>query len=157
MVKILTDKMKIKSLGYRVIDEENGITIELIPKNEDATHELINKFFESFQVLRVESQKAQDRVGKKLSRKSKPEKQKPKRDIPYPAQRRIRELTELMEEFTISDIGDLFEKEGYNRKKIVDNAYHDIIDLLKKNKIISIESTKPKKYRIISRDTGDLV
>lgn len=52
--------------------------------------------------------------------------------------------------------GDLFEKEGYNRKKIMENAYHDIYNMIEKNKIIYLENTKPKKYRIVSRDTSDL-
>ncbi len=76
--------------------------------------------------------------------------------IPTPLERRIKELTDLPEEFSLSDIGDLFEKEGYNKKKIINNAHHDINNLMDKNKISYIEGTIPKKYRIVSRDTSDL-
>jgi hypothetical protein len=158
MVKILTDKMKIKSLGYKVIDEDSGIVFELIPKTEDATQELVKKFFESFQILKMETQKAEPlKEEKKTPRKPKSEKPKPeKKAIPNPAQRQIKELTDLPEEFTLGDIGDLFEKEGHDRKKIMRNAYHDIDALLEKNKISYMDGTKPKKYRILSRDTSDL-
>ncbi len=44
--------------------------------------------------------------------KPKPE----KKSIPNPSERQTRELTDLPEEFVIADIGDLFEKEGYDRK-----------------------------------------
>lgn len=44
-------------------------------------------------------------------------------------------------------IGDLFENKGYDKKKIIDNAYHDINYLIKNQKIEQIEATKPKKYR----------
>jgi hypothetical protein len=67
-----------------------------------------------------------------------------------------KELTDLPEEFVIADIGDLFEKEGYDRKKIIENVYHDIYHLIEKNKIIYLEGTKPKRHRIVSRDTSDL-
>jgi len=158
MVKTLTDKMKIKPLGYKVIDEDSGIEFELIPKTEEATHELINKFFGSFQILKVETQKVKlSKEEKKPPRKPKPRATKPeKKAIPQPAQRQIKELTDLPEEFTLGDIGDLFEKEGHDRKKIMRNAYHDIDALLEKNKIYYMDGTKPKKYRIISRDTRDL-
>jgi uncharacterized protein YfkK (UPF0435 family) len=79
-----------------------------------------------------------------------------KKSIPNPMERQTKELTDLPEEFGIADIADLFEKEGYDRKKIKENAYHDIYDMIKKNKIISIEGARPKKYRIVSRDTSDL-
>ncbi len=49
--------MKIKSLGYKIIDEESGIIIELIPKTEEVTQDIVEKFFDSFQVLKVEPQK----------------------------------------------------------------------------------------------------
>jgi hypothetical protein len=39
--------MKIKSLGYKVTDEESGIVFELIPKTEEATQELVEKFLNS--------------------------------------------------------------------------------------------------------------
>ncbi|MBU4223345.1 MAG: hypothetical protein KKA10_17280 [Euryarchaeota archaeon] len=38
----------------------------------------------------------------------------------------------------------------------LENAYHDIYNMMEKNKIIYLENTKPKKYKIISRDTSDL-
>ncbi len=150
--------MKIKPLGYKVTDEESGIVFEIIPKTEEATQELVNKFFESFQILKVETQKIKPlKEEKKPAKKTKPGTPKPeKKAIPQIAERQIKELSELPEEFTLGDIGDLFEKHGYNRKKIVSNAYHDINNLLKKNKIIYLESTKPKKYRIVSRDLSDL-
>lgn len=155
----MTDKMKIKPLGYKVIDEESGIVFELIPKTEDGTQEFVKKFFDSFQILKVETQKVEllKEEGKKTSKK--PRYKRPKSEteaIPNPMQRRIKELTDLPEEFTLTEIGDLFEKEGHDRKKIMRNAYHDIDKLLDKNKIIYIEGTKPKKYKIVSRDTSDL-
>ncbi len=152
------DKMKIKSLGYEVIDEDSGIVFELIPKTEEATQELIEKFFGSFTVLKVETPKAGVlRKEKKPSKKPKHVRLKPeKKGIPGPLERQIKELTELSEEFVIADMGDLFEKEGYDRKKIIENAYHDIYNMIEKNKIIYLEGTKPKKYRIVSRDTSDL-
>ncbi len=158
MVNTLTDKMKIKPLGYKVTDEESGTVFEIIPKTEEATQELVNKFFESFQILKVETLKLKSlKEEKKPPKKTKSERPKPeKKAIPQSAERQIKELSELPEEFTLSDIGDLFEKDGYNRKKIVSNAYHDINNLLNKNKIIYLESTKPKKYRIVSRDISDL-
>ncbi len=150
--------MKIKSLGYKVIDEESGIVFELIPKTEEATEELVEKFFDSFQVLKVEAPKVEHlREEKNPPKKRKYVRPKPeKKGIPSPLERQNKELTDLPEEFVIGDIGDLFEKEGYDRKKIIENAYHDIDNLIDKNKIIYSEGTKPKKYRIISRDTSDL-
>ncbi len=150
--------MKIKPLGYKVIDERSGTVIEIIPKTEEATQELVNKFFESFLILKVETQKIKPlKEEKKPAKKTRPGIPKPeKKAIPQIAERQIKELSELPEEFTLSDIGDLFEKGGYNRKKIVSNAYHDINNLLNKNKIIYLEGTKPKKYRIVSRDLSDL-
>ncbi len=161
--------MKIKSLGFKVTDEESGIVFELIPKTEEATQQLVEKFFDSFQVLKVETTKVEllkeeEKPPKKrkyvrLKRekitnfvKPKPE----KKSIPNPLERQTKELTDLPEEFAIADIADLFEKEGYDRKKIKENAYHDIYSLVEKNKIISIEGARPKKYKIISRDTSDL-
>jgi hypothetical protein len=47
--------MKIKSLGYKVTDEESGIVFELISKTEEANQELVEKFFGSFQVLKAET------------------------------------------------------------------------------------------------------
>ncbi len=150
--------MKIKSLGYKIIDEESGIVIELIPKTEEATQDLVEKFFDSFQILKVETPKVEPvKEEKKPAKKPRIKRPKPeKKAIPDPVQRQIKELTDLPEEFTIGDIGDLFEKDGYNRKKIIDNAYHDIDNLIDKNKIIHMEGTKPKKYKIVSRDTSDL-
>jgi hypothetical protein len=150
--------MKIKSLGYKVTDEESGIVFELIPKTEEATQELVEKFFGSFQVLKVETPKVELlREENKPHKKPKFLKPKPdKKGIPNPLERRTKELTDLPEEFVIADIGDLFEKEGCDRKKIIENAYHDIDKLIDENKIINLEGTKPKKYRIVSRDTSDL-
>ncbi len=161
--------MEIKSLGFKVTDEESGIVFELIPKTEEATQELVEKFFGSFQVLKVETPRVEVLREKKKSPKKpkyvrlKPEKirklvkPKPERKgIPNPLERQIKELTDLPEEFVIADMGDLFEKEGYDRKKIIENAYHDIYNLIDKNKIIYLEGTKPKKYKIVSRDSSDL-
>ena len=161
--------MKIKSLGYKVIDEESGIVFELMSKTEEATQELVEKFFDSFQVLKAETPKVEllrkekkplkkPKVVKPKSEKiTKFVKPKPeKKGVPNPLERQTKELADLPEEFTIGDIGDLFAKEGYERKKIIENAYHDIYNLIEKNKIIYLEGTKPKKYKIISRDTSDM-
>ena len=162
--------MKIKSLGFKVTDEESGLVFELIPKTEAATQELVEKFFDSFQVLKVEAPKVEtpkvellreekkptERSGK-LAKKPKFVQPKPeKKGIPTPVERQSKELADLPEEFVIADIGELFEKEGYDKKKILENAYHDIYGMIKKNKIIYLEGTKPKTYKIISRDTSDL-
>jgi len=154
----LSNKMKIKPLGYRIIDEESGMIFEVIPKTKEATQEFVEEFFDSFKILKVETSKIEPlREEKKPPRKPKSKRPKSeKKVIPNPVQRHIKELTDLPEEFTIGDIGDLFEKDGYDRKKIIDNSYHDINDLIDKNKIIYIEGTKPKKYKIVSRDTSDL-
>ena len=150
--------MKIKSLGYKVIDEDSGIEFELMPKTEEATQELVQKFFDSFQVLKVETPKVELlRKEKKQPKKPKLLKPKPeKKSIPNPVERQTKEITDLPEEFVIADIGDLFKKEGYDRKKIIENAYHDIDNLIEKNKIIYLDGTKPKKYKIVSRDISDL-
>ena len=161
--------MKIKSLGFKVTDEDTGIELELIPKTAEGTQELVEKFFESFQVLKVEAPKwellkEEEKPPKKrkyvrLKRekitnfvKPKPE----KKSIPKALERHTKELSDLPEEFVIADIIDLFEKEGYDRKKILSNAYHDIDNLIEKNKILYMDGTRPKKYRIVSRDTSDL-
>ncbi len=152
-----SDKMKIKSLGYKVIDEESGIVFELIPKTEEATQELVEKFFDSFQVLKAETPKVELLREKKTPKKPKVVKPKSeKKGIPNPLERQTKELADLPEEFVIADIGDLFKKEGYDRKKIIENAYHDIDNLIEKNKIIYLDGTKPKKYKIVSRDISDL-
>lgn len=160
--------MKIKSLGFKVTDEESGIVFELIPKTEEATQELVEKFFDSFQVLKVETPKVEPlKEEKKPPKKPKFVKPKPekikyarakaeKKSLPNPLERHTKELTDLPEEFAISDIADLFEKEGFDRKKIMENSYHDIYKMIEKNKIIDIEGTRPKKYKIVSRDTSDL-
>lgn len=166
--------MKIKLLGFKVTDEESGIMFELIPKTEEANQELVEKFFSSFQVLKVETQKVEplkeERIKDTLQIKGtkgtskpkgdkKPKTVKPKHEkkgIPNPLARQTKELTDLPEEFVIADIVDLFQKEGYDKKKIGENAYHDIYYLIKKNKIIYLDGTKPKKYKIVSRDTIDL-
>lgn len=154
----MSNKMKIKPLGYKIIDEESGMIFEVIPKTKEATQEFVEKFFDSFKILKVETSKFEPlREEKKPPRKPKSKRQKPeKKVLPNPEQRQIKELNDLPEEFTIGDIGDLFEKDGYDRKKIMDNSYHDINDLTDKKKIIHIEGTKPKKYKIVSRDTSDL-
>ncbi len=157
----MSNKMKIKPLGYKIIDEESGMVFELIPKTKEATQESVEQFFQNFQISKVETKEVkqlrEEKKEKKPSRKLKSKRSKPeKKSIPNPVQRKIKELTDLPEEFTIGDIGDLFEKDGYNRKKIIDNSYHDIDKLIDKNKIIHVEGTKPKKYRIVSRDTSDL-
>ncbi len=149
--------MKIKPLGYKITDEENGRVIDLIPKTDDATQEFLEKFFDNFQILKVETLKVEPLKEARPPKKPRQKKPKPeKKTIPNPVQRQIRVLTDLPEEFTIRGIGDLFEEDGYDRKKIMVNAYHDIDNLIDKNKIIFIEGTKPKKYKIISRDTSDL-
>jgi hypothetical protein len=51
--------MKIKPLGYKITDEESGIVFELIPKTEEATQELVEKFFASFQILKTETSKVE--------------------------------------------------------------------------------------------------
>jgi hypothetical protein len=161
--------MKIKSLGFKVTDEESGIVFELFPKTEEATQELVEKFFDSFQVLKVETPKWELLKEEKKPPKKrkyvrlKPEKitnlvkPKPeKKSIPKALERHIKELTDLPEEFVVADIIDLFEKEGYEKKKILSNAYHDIDNLIEKNKILYMDGTRPKKYKIVSRDTSDL-
>jgi hypothetical protein len=154
----LSNKMKIKPLGYRIIDEESGMIFEVIPKTKEATQEFVEKFFDSFKILKVETPTVELlREEKKPPRKPKYKRQKTGEEVlPNPVLRQTKELTDLPEEFTIGDIGDLFEKDGYDRKKIINNSYHDIDDLIDKNKIIYIEGTKPKKYKIVSRDTSDL-
>ncbi len=97
------------------------------------------------------------REEKKPPKKPKYVRPKPEtKSIMNPLQRQIEELTDLLEEFIIADIYDFFEKEGYNRKKILENAYHDIYNMIKKNKVIYLEGSKPKKYRMVSKDTSDL-
>ena len=153
----MTNKMKIKPLGYKITDEKSGTIFEIVPKTKEATQELVEKFFEHFQISKVEATEVEPLKKERAPRK--PRQKKPKREkkgVLKPMQRQIKELADLPEEFTIGDIGDLFEKDGYDRKKIMANAYHDIDNLIDKNKIISIEATKPKKYRILSRDTSDL-
>jgi hypothetical protein len=161
--------MKIKSLGYKITDEESGIVFDLIPKTEEATQELVEKFFDSFQILKAETPRAElfreekeppkkrKYIRQKSEKIKKLVKRKPERkSIPNPLERQIKELTDLPEEFVMADIADMFEKDGYDRKKIIDNAYHDIYNLTDKNKIIHLEGTKPKRHRIVSRDTSDL-
>lgn len=150
--------MKIKSLGYKVTDEKSGIVFELLPKTEEATQELVEKFFDSFQVLKVETPKVEHlKEEKKPPKKIKHKRLKPeKKSIPNPLERQIKELTDLPEEFYIADIADLFEKEGFDRKKIMENAYHDIYSMIEKTKILYMDGTRPKKYKIVSRDTSDL-
>ena len=115
--------MKIQSLGFKVTDEESGIVFELIPKTDEATQELVEKFFESFQVLKVEPAKVETpKVEPLREEKKPPKKQKyvrlkpekitylvnPKTEtkvIPNPSERHIKELTYLPEEFVIAYIG----------------------------------------------------
>jgi hypothetical protein len=116
--------MKIKALGFKVTDEESGIVYELIPKTKEATQELVEKFFDSFQVLKAETPQVEVlREEKKTPTKPRVMKQKPeKKGIPNPLERQIKELADLPEEFVIADIGDLFEKEGYDRKTIISSC-----------------------------------
>jgi hypothetical protein len=74
--------MKIKSLGFKVTDEERGIVFELIPKTEEATQELVEKFFDSFQVLKVETPKVE------LLREEKKPPKKPKSVHPKSSSRK---------------------------------------------------------------------
>jgi hypothetical protein len=101
---------------------------ELIPKTEEATQELVEKFFSSFQVLKAETPKV-ELLSKEKKPPKKPKGVKPKSEkkgIPNPVERQTKELADLPEEFAIANIGDMFKKEGYDRKKIIENAYHDI-------------------------------
>ncbi len=142
-------RTQIKPLGYKVTDE-HGNVIELAAKTEEASQEIVEEFFDNFRICRFigtaeESMKAAiepTRVPRKPG----------KVGVPNPKQRRTAILQEIADEFGISDIGDLFEKRGYNRKKIIDNSYHDIDNLVKNQKIEYIEGTKPKKYRVLSRE-----
>src|SRR5659263_717455 len=96
--------MKIKSLGFKVTDEESGLVFELIPKTEEATQELVEKFFNSFQVLKVETPKVEPLEEKKPPKKQKYVKLKPekitylvktkteKKGIPTPVERQTKEL-----------------------------------------------------------------
>jgi hypothetical protein len=88
--------MKIKSLGYKVTDE-SGIVFELIPKTEEATQELVEKFFDSFQVLKVETPKVELlREEKKIPKKPKFVKPKTeKKGIPNPLEGRLRNCNEI--------------------------------------------------------------
>ena len=108
--------------------------------------------------MKVETAKVEPlKEKKKPPKKPKSLKPKPeKKGIPKSLERLTKELTDLPEEFVIANIVELFEKEGYDKKKINENAYHDIDNLIEKNKIFYLENTKPKRYRIISRDTSDL-
>jgi hypothetical protein len=148
-VKALSNKLKIKPLGYKIIDEESGMIFEVIPKTKEATQEFVEKFFENFKISRVETPGVEPlREEKKPPRKAKTEiLKREKKGIPNPVQRQIKELTDLPEEFTIGDIGELFEKDGYDRKKIMANAYHDIDNLIDKNKIIYIEGANQSGIR----------
>ena len=84
--------MKIKSLGFKVTDEESGIVFELIPKTEEATQEFVEKFFDSFQILKVETTKVEIlRDEKKLPKKPKLLKAKPeKKGILNPLERQMK-------------------------------------------------------------------
>lgn len=119
--------------------------------NEEMERDL-KEFTDKYQIKPVTNIPVRNMAKSKMPKDNKT----PQKGIPDSLERLSKELTDLPEEFIVSDIGDLFEKEGYNRKKIFDNAYNDIHNLMDKNKIIYIEGTKPKKYRIVSRDTSDL-
>jgi hypothetical protein len=164
--------MEIKRLGYRITDddgkifelvEKDTIPAEQIPTSE-SSEKMIREFFGRFKFVRYPMV-----VPKYPAEKPKEEEQSKKgrhggailemhlaAGIPWPTQRQHRILQEL-DEFTIGDIGDHFstkpdiEGKVYDKKKIIDNAYHDVEDLLRAGKVEYIIDTKPKKYRVIDK------
>ena len=83
------------------------LCLNLIPKTEEATQELVEKFFDSFQVLKVETPKVERLKEEEKPPKKpkyvrlKPEKEpkfaRPKREkksIPNPLERQTKELTD---------------------------------------------------------------
>ncbi len=162
--------VKVKRLGYRVTDDAGRI-FELVEKKgtvtgEDATEELINKFFDKLDFTKFplvnQKQKSEFEISKKEESKKEVAIELNKAaGIPFPSERQMRIISELTE-FTISDIGELFATKPdindrvYDRRKIIDNAYHDIKDLLEYNKIELIPNSTPKKYRVIDRSPDGL-
>jgi hypothetical protein len=153
----------IKKLGYRVTTDD-GKMFEIVEKETteqvmDSSEKMINEFFDRFQFVRYPM------VISKPEQPLEPLRRTPTgiglqkhlaAGIPFPLARQYRILKELTE-FSIPDIGDLFstkpdlEDQVYDRSKIIDNAYHDIKDLLDAKKIEIIEGSKPKKYRVLDR------
>ncbi len=146
-------KIQIKPLGYRVTDEQGNI-IELVAKTDEANQEIVEKFLDNFQIRKFIEAKPTDEFVKAAEKQTRVKAvRKPRKGgVPNPKERRATILQEIADEFGIGDIGDLFEKKGYDRKKIIENAYHDINYLIKNQKIEQIEGTKPKKYRVLLRE-----
>jgi hypothetical protein len=138
---------QIKPLGYKVTDEQGNV-IELIAKTDEASQEIVEKFFDNFQLRLIAAKPALMAEEKPARAARRPR----KGGVPNSKERRDAIMQEISEEFVVGDIGDLFEKKGYDRKKVIDNAYNDINYLTKNQKIEHIEGTKPKKYRVLSRE-----
>jgi len=139
---------KTKKFEFEINDGSQSVMVVNIKDvSKEEMERDLKEFTDKYQIKTV----TDFHIGKKVKSHKAPHK-----GIPNPLKRLTKELTDLPEEFNLSNIGDLFEKDGYNKKKIIENAYHDIDNLMDKNKIIYIEGTKPKKYRIVSRDTSDL-
>ena len=75
-------------------------------------------------------------------------------EIPTPLQRKYKILNTPWKDnkFDINDIADLWAKEGYDRKRIIDNTYHDFGDLVDNQKIKHVEGTAPKIYAVIDKN-----
>ncbi len=146
-------QIQIKPLGYKVTDKQ-GNTIELVTKTDEANQEIVEKFFDNFQIMRFIEAKPAEEFMKEAEKptRAKGVRKPRKGGVPNPKERRAVILQEIADEFGIGDIGDLLEKKGYDRKKIIDNAYHDINYLINNQRIEQIEGTKPKKYRMLSRE-----
>ncbi len=146
-------QIQIKALGYKVTDEQGNV-IELVARTDEANQKIVEKFLNNFQIRKfIEAKPAEEfvKAAEKPTRVKAVRKPR-KGGVPNPKERRTALLQEIADEFGIGDIGDLFEKKGYDKKKIIDNAYHDINYLIKNQKIEQIEGTKPKKYRVLSRE-----
>ena len=144
---------KTKKFEFEINDGSQSVMVVNIKDvSKEEMERDLKEFTDKYQIKSVTDLP----IGKKAKGNVARGKKAPQKGIPNPLERLTKELTDLPEEFNLSNIGDLFEKDGYNKKKIIDNAYHDIDNLMDKNKIIYIEGTKPKKYRIVSRDTSDL-
>ncbi len=146
-------QIQIKPLGYKVTDEQGNV-IELVAKTDEADQEIVEKFLDNFQIRKLIEAKPAEEFLKAAEKPTRAKAvRKPRKGvIPDPKERRATILQEIADEFGIGDIGDLFEKKSYGRKKIIENAYHDIDYLIKNQKIEHIEGTKPKKYRVLSRE-----
>jgi hypothetical protein len=139
---------KTKKFEFEINDGSQSVMVVNIKDvSKEEMERDLKEFTDKYQIKTV----TDFPIGKKVKGHEAPHK-----GIPIPLKRLTKELTDLPEEFNLSAIGDLFEKEGYTKKNIMANAYHDIVNLIAKNKIIYIDGTKPKKYRIVSRDTSDL-